>query len=686
MNRLFFVLIVWFALSAQELTIKSIMQEPFLWGNRIQGYGFTPDGNHLIYKESGKPINLVNMRSPTQHVVDSLNSLPLGWINDSTLFYRQRGVYRTAELRDDGTIRNTGTVFGSKNGGQYQTTLNRSTELLFQDKLLMIKRNGKLSSIPFPSTVDNDWHSLRGLSADGRFAVMLHGTPRSERQWELYFPNYLPTFTKPGKQNRRVYQTRVILIDLDQLSTETLFTQDEGGWISAIQFNGSSHLAWMDRQINRQNIDFYLYDLKRQRNARIYRSTSQKWVVGRYHRISFSPDNSQMMFVALSDGYERLIVRDLTRNRNQILSLGNYDVTWADWLSNSELIMVTNEDNPTQRTFVRIKTQNRDRTVVDLGKNGYIQNVGLSQNRRFVAFDFSTVATPGELYGLDLQQNKAFRISQTIPEKYTKLNIVPQEIIKTKSSDGKFDIYANFYSSDKQKKPLVVFVHGAGILQNVRNGWTPSYYREFMFHQILIKNGFHVLDVDYRGSLGYSHRFSTDVYSHLGKKELEDIVTFIDLLAKRNLIDRDRVGIYGGSYGGFMAAYAMAFEPDLFKAGAALRSVFKWENYYYTNEWYTRARLGRLSDNPEWYKRSSPVYHADKIKHPLLILHGMLDDNVPFQDAVQMVQEMIDHEKTFDLMIYPKEKHSFRQPKSWVDEYTRIYNYFVKYLKPNTTN
>jgi dipeptidyl aminopeptidase/acylaminoacyl peptidase len=314
-------------------------------------------------------------------------------------------------------------------------------------------------------------------------------------------------------------------------------------------------------------------------------------------------------------------------------------------------------------------------------QEGFIRNPILSPNKKYLAYNFSKIATPDEVYLYDLELLQEKRLSYTIPKEFSDLKLKPQKIRKIRSRDRKFDIYANVFIEKEEKRPLVVFVHGAGILQNVMNGWTPHYHREYLFNHMLTQQGYHVIDVDYRGSEGYGHDFATDVYSHLGKKELEDIVSFIDELAKEGLVDKENVGIYGGSYGGFMASYAIEFEPNLFKAAAALRSVFNWENYYYTNEWYTRARLENFEDHKEWYKRSSPLYHTDKIKNKLLVLHGMLDDNVPFQDAVQMIQKLIDGKSNFDLMMYPLEKHGFSRPSSWEDEYKRIYKLFEENLK-----
>jgi len=232
--------------------------------------------------------------------------------------------------------------------------------------------------------------------------------------------------------------------------------------------------------------------------------------------------------------------------------------------------------------------------------------------------------------------------------------------------------------------PVVTFVHGAGSLQNVYKGWSNSYYREYMFHQFLTAKGYYVIEVDYRHSTGYGREYREDVTDWMGKYETHDIVDGIKYLAANYpQADTSRVGVYGGSYGGFMALYATSVAPEYFDAAAALRAVTNWENYYHTNPWYTLPRLGTPDADSAHYARSSPITYVDQLEQPVLILHGLIDNNVGFQDAAQYIDELIQAgDKEFDMMMYPTERHSFQDPDAWYDEYSRIYEFFNEYLKP----
>jgi len=223
-----------------------------------------------------------------------------------------------------------------------------------------------------------------------------------------------------------------------------------------------------------------------------------------------------------------------------------------------------------------------------------------------------------------------------------------------------------------------MFVHGAGYLQNAHAGWS-NYFREFMFHTLLVRRGYVVLDMDYRASAGYGRDWRTAIYRRMGEPELEDLENGVHWLVKRHNVDPKRVGVYGGSYGGFLTLMALFNKGDLFACGAALRPVTDWAHY---NHGYTSNILNTPQVDPEAYERSSPIEFANGLNKPLLICHGMQDDNVFFQDTVRLAQRLIELKKqNWEVAIFPVEPHGFREPTSWLNEYRRIYKLFETNLR-----
>jgi dipeptidyl aminopeptidase/acylaminoacyl peptidase len=253
------------------------------------------------------------------------------------------------------------------------------------------------------------------------------------------------------------------------------------------------------------------------------------------------------------------------------------------------------------------------------------------------------------------------------------------ELITFTAKDGA-QVYARLYRPGvaNPAKPGVIFVHGAGYLQNAHKWWS-SYFREYMFNNLLADNGYTVMDIDYRGSAGYGRDWRTAIYRHMGGKDLDDQVDAAKYMIEKLGVDSKHIGIYGGSYGGFITLMAMFTQPDVFTAGAGVRSVTDWAHY---NHGYTSNILNEPFNDSIAYKQSSPIYFAEGLKGHLLMLHGMVDQNVHFQDIVRLSQRLIELGKdNWELAVYPMEDHGFVEPSSWTDEYKRIYKLFETYLK-----
>jgi dipeptidyl aminopeptidase/acylaminoacyl peptidase len=253
------------------------------------------------------------------------------------------------------------------------------------------------------------------------------------------------------------------------------------------------------------------------------------------------------------------------------------------------------------------------------------------------------------------------------------------ELITFSAHDGA-QVYARLFrpSSVNAAKPGVIFVHGAGYLQNAHKWWS-YYFREYMFNNLLADNGYTVMDVDYRGSAGYGRDWRTAIYRHMGGKDLDDQIDAAKYMVEKLGVNSKHIGIYGGSYGGFITLMAMFTQPDVFAAGAGLRSVTYWAHY---NHGYTSNILNEPFTDSIAYKQSSPINFANGLKGHLLMLHGMVDQNVHFQDIVRLSQRLIELGKdNWELAVYPMEDHGFVEPSSWTDEYKRIFKLFETYLK-----
>lgn len=391
-------------------------------------------------------------------------------------------------------------------------------------------------------------------------------------------------------------------------------------------------------------------------------------------------DENTFWYQSEASGYSHIYTVDVTTGAKKQLTHGDYEIQQAQLSTDKKTFYITtNEVHPGEKQLYRLTIADgkKERITTMTGNN----QVTISPDEKNIAILYSYSNKPWELY---LQENKpgakATQVTfKATSEEFRSYAWRDPEVITFTARDGA-TVYARLYkpADPHPNKPAVLFVHGAGYLQNAHKWWS-SYFREYMFNNMLAENGYYVLDIDYRGSAGYGRDWRTGIYRHMGGKDLSDQVDGVKWLVKNYGVDPKHVGLYGGSYGGFITLMGMFTEPDVFAAGGALRSVTNWANY---NHEYTSNILNEPFNDSIAYRRSSPLYFAEGLKGRLVMLHGMMDTNVHFQDIVELTQRLIELGKdNWDLAVYPMENHGFVEPSSWTDEYKRIYKLFGEVLK-----
>ena len=361
------------------------------------------------------------------------------------------------------------------------------------------------------------------------------------------------------------------------------------------------------------------------------------------------------------------------------LTAGKFEVIEAQLSEDkSTFYLTTSEVSPYERHFYSMLIDGGPRTKITTMPGNH--RTLLSRDEKWIADVYSYTNKPPELFVMPNQTGAAEAKLTTSPApEFSQYSWLDVPIVEFTARDG-VKVPARFYKPANYKKggPAVVFVHGAGYAQNVHKYWA-SYYREYMFHHFLMEHGYTVLDIDYRASAGYGRDWRTSIYRFMGGKDLDDQADGAQWLIATQGVDAKRIGIYGGSYGGFITLMALFTQPGVFAAGAALRPVTDWAHY---NHGYTSAILNEPQKDSEAYKKSSPIYFVSGLKGALLICHGMVDTNVHFQDTVRLVQKLIELRKeNWEVAVFPVEDHGFVQPSSWADEYKRIFNLFEKNLK-----
>lgn len=388
-------------------------------------------------------------------------------------------------------------------------------------------------------------------------------------------------------------------------------------------------------------------------------------------------DGNEFYFQSEETGFSHLYKQNANSGSKKALTSGNWEVHDVTLSQDKKTIyFIANKIHPGVRNGYKLAVNSG--AITPLFEGNFAIEWVLSPDEKKWAIRYSTSTRPWDVFqAANLPNAKLQEITKSQTEAYKKLKLLTPEVIKIPTSDGK-SVYARQYKPENPNRAAVLFVHGAGYLQNAHYYWS-NYYREFLFHQLLVQKGYTVLDVDYRASEGYGRDVRTAVYRHMGERDLLDYVDAKKYAVEKLKIDNNRVGIYGGSYGGFITLMAMLKTPGQFACGAALRSVTDWQHY---NHEYTSNILNTPATDPIAYKRSSPIYFAEGLNGPLLMLHGIEDDNVQFQDIVRMNQRFIELGKdNFELASFPTEAHGFKSAEAWTDEYKRILKLFETHLK-----
>ena len=396
-------------------------------------------------------------------------------------------------------------------------------------------------------------------------------------------------------------------------------------------------------------------------------------------------DQKHLWFLSERDGWMHLYRLDATAETPvaQQLTRGKWEIESAALSADKKKFYITStEVHPGERHIYAMSADGGARTKLTSMTGGNAGEASPDDTTFGIIYSGST--KPHEVYLMPNRPGAPARQVTTTPtEAWRSFKWADPQLITYKTRDG-VDVYARLFTPEMMgarrdpAAPAVVFVHGAGYAQNAHKYW-PSYYREYMFHNLLASRGYVVLDPDYRASSGYGRDWRTAIYRHMGGKDLEDVVDGAKFLVDKQRVNAKRIGVYGGSYGGFITLMAMFTSPDTFAAGAALRPVTDWSHY---NHGYTANILNEPQGDADAYRQSSPIYFAEGLKGALLILHGMVDTNVLFQDSVRLVQRLIELRKeNWSIAPYPVENHGFEEETSWADEYKRILNLFEQHLK-----
>lgn len=534
------------------------------------------------------------------------------------------------------------------------------------------------------------------LSPDGRFLTFMwqKGGLRENRT------SYMEFINKDGQATEKkarpkvgeplpTYRMGIVRIDplVDPDSVEVLWVDD--GTDNEIVIHGpfwdptGRHAVVQILSMDHKDRWISLLDLESGETAVLDHQHADDWiggplVVGRWSPgfLSWLPDGSAFGFVSEASGWAMLYLADVNGGVRQLTD-GEWEVRRASLSPDGQTwYLTTSEAHPGEEHFYHLPARGGQLERITAGEG--MHRAYASPDGRRLALTYETPRLMPDLY---LTRNRlgseARRVTKSGTDAFYRYDWTTSEIITFPDPAGKPTWAEVWAPPDHPNGAAVVYVHGCGeCAQGVTKGWRRVRAKLYANH--MRQRGYFVANLDYRGSWGYGHENRTYAYRQMGVSDVDSGMPFLDVLAERYGVDRERIGIYGGSYGGFFTLMSLFRHPGKYAAGVALFPVTDWAHY---NQGYTSRILnGTPQGDEEAYRQSSPIYYAAGLQDALQIQHGLVDGNVQIQDSFRLAQVLIELGKDFDLVVYPVEDHGWDEVSTRLDSYKRMTRWFDRHL------
>lgn len=477
---------------------------------------------------------------------------------------------------------------------------------------------------------------------------------------ELYPDLYTYKYPKAGEDNSVV---DIFVYNLENKNTTKMdIGEEKDQYIPRIKWTEDPNLLAIQRLNRLQNhLDILLADVNSSQ-SRIMYSEDNKYYIDITDNLYFLPDNEHYIITSEQDGYNHIYLYNITSGLVRQLTKGEWEVT-----------NVYGYDFNRKRVYYQSNHQSvldRDIAYVDLKGKGNIistkkgsNSASFSENFKYYINTWSDAETPSliTVNKSDGKQVRTLEDNKLLISKLAGYKTSTKEFFTFSSPEftlpnGK-QVELNAWMmlpvdfNPEKKYPVLLTIYGGPGSNDVTNSWGGSNY---IWYQMLAQNGFIIVSVDNRGTGSRGEEFKKMTYKELGKYETIDYIETAKYLATLDFVDSENIAIFGWSYGGFMASNAITQGADYFKTAIAVAPVTNWR--YYDNI-YTERFMRTPQENPDGYDSNSPINHVDKLKGNYLLVHGSTDDNVHYQNTMDMITALVNANKQFELFIYPNKNH-----------------------------
>lgn len=492
----------------------------------------------------------------------------------------------------------------------------------------------------------------------------------------LYPVNYEFKYPKVGEANSKV---EIYIYDLTKGATTKVNITKPYEYIPRIKWTNDGSAVCVFTMNRLQNdLELFLADPATGNTRSMFHETA-KYYLEINDDLTFLKDNKSFIWKSEQDGYYHLYRYGMDGKLINQITTGKYEVTQVLGVDEESGLVyyMSTEDSPFERHLysVNLEGKKKKKITTRAGNN----SVTFSEGFKYFINDNSTFSQPSYISLCD-NSGKEIRVleeNKALVDDLATLDIKAPELMTIPNGLGD-DLYAYIIKPknfDANKKyPVLMTVYGGPGSQEVIQGFDPF---NMMWHQMLVQKGYIVVCVDNRGTGARGRDFRQVTYGQLGKYETDDQIAAAQWLAKQSYVDGTRIGIWGWSYGGYMAGLCITRGADVFKTAISVAPVTNWK--YYDNI-YTERYMGTLETNPTGFDDNAPMAYANMLKGNLLLVHGTGDDNVHFQNSIELINALVKNNKQFDLMIYPDRNHGIYGGKTRLHLYNLMTDYILENL------
>lgn len=496
-------------------------------------------------------------------------------------------------------------------------------------------------------------------------------------KWETY------KYPKAGEDNS-VVGIYVYALDNGYISNIPL-GENTDIYIPRIKWTKNPEILSIQRLNRFQNHLEILIADSRNGDSYIMYSEKNEFYIDITDNLTFLENKQQFLITSEQDGYNHIYLYNMDGSMEKQLTSGKWDVTSIyGWNPKSKIVYYQSaESSPLDRDIYKVNLKG---VRTKISKKDGTNDADFSNNFKFYINNFSTIGVP-PIYTVNNSKGKVLRVledNKKLKERLAKYEISKPEFFTFTTPeitlpDGEqvelngVKIMPYNFNPDKEY-PVLVTIYGGPGSQTATNSWGSFNY---MWYQMLAENGIMVVTVDNRGTGARGEVFKKMTYLELGKYETLDYIETAKYLGNLTYVDKNKIAIFGWSYGGFMASNALFQGAEYYSTAIAVAPVTNWR--YYDNI-YTERFMRKPQDNPDGYDNNSPINHVDKLKGNYLLIHGDADDNVHPQNSMDLFSALVNADKQFDFMLYPNKNHSIYGGNTRYHLYTKMTNFLYDHL------